>query len=112
MKPEVKSAKAISTQTLRAIWKKVSAKPMPKIYAYLLNDKEFLKTVRLIRKNENITDTRVTEYGVDFNNTLIEASTFEFKGNMIVFVKESASLEAALKHELEHISVWKHEDLH
>jgi hypothetical protein len=110
MEPNVKSAKVISTQTLKCVWDKVSDKPMPELYAYLLTEKEFRKTLNLIQKNKSINDTRSKEYGIDFKNKLIEALTFEFEGHMVVFVKESAPLEETLKHELKHVASWKHED--
>jgi len=112
MKPEIKSAKVISNKVLCSAWKKVSDKPLPEIYAYSLTDKAFISTVKLLQKNKAVTDTRVQEYGVDFENKLIEACTFEFEGHMIILIKESVPLDDALEHELEHVAKWKHEDSH
>jgi len=112
MIPEVKSAKVIPNRVLKRVWKTVSNKPLPEIYAYSLTDEAFLSTVKLLQKKKGVTDTRLEEYGVDFDNRLIDACTFEFEGHMIVFVKESVPLVDVLEHELRHVAKWKHEDTH
>ena len=112
MIPDTKSAKVIPNKVLKTVWKKVSKKPFPEINAYSLTDKAFLLAVKLLQKKNGVTDTRVEEYGVDFDNRLIDACTFEFEGHMIVFVKESAPLQDTLEHELRHVAKWKHEDTH
>ena len=112
MIPEIKLVKVIPKKALKTVWKKVSDKPLPDVSAFRLKDEKFLETVNLIRKNKGVTDTRVKEYGRDFDDRFIEACTFEFEGHLIIFVKESASLVESLEHELEHVATWKHEDLH
>ena len=101
--PEINSAKSISTKRLRNVWKRISDKPLPDVYAFVLEDNEFLSTLNLLRKQAGIVDTRVREYGVDFPNKFVEACTFKFKGHWVVLVKQSVSLNDALEHELRHI---------
>jgi hypothetical protein len=103
MIPQLKSFHSVSTSRLRSVWKKISDKPLPDVYAFVLEDKEFLSTLDLLRKQENILDTRVREYGLDFPNEYIEACTFKFKESWIILVKKSVSLHDALEHELSHI---------
>ena len=79
--PEIQSAKNISKKLLRSVWKKISDKPFPDVYAFTLEDSEFLSTLDLLQKQKRVIDTRVKEYGVDFDNKFIEACTFEFKGH-------------------------------
>jgi hypothetical protein len=112
MIPDVKDVKIIPRRNLKAVWNKISDKPLPDILAYVLPDDKFLETVNLINQNKKVTDTRIKEYGLDFDNKYIEACTFEFEGQMIVFVKKSANLGESLYHELKHVSTWKHEDKH
>ena len=112
MKPELKGAKVISDRVLKSVWKKVSGKPLPDVLAYSLRDKEFLSTVKLLQSNKGVIDTRVKEYGVDFDNRLIEACTFEFEGHLIILVKQSVPLADTLEHELKHVAKLKHMDVH
>ena len=112
MKLDIKSATVIPNRILKPIWNKVSDKPFPEIYAYSLKDKAFAAALELLQKNKSVKDTRVKEYGIGFDNKLIEACTFEFEGHMVVFVKESVPLIEALEHELAHVAKWKHEDKH
>ena len=60
--------------------------------------------LKLLRKNPSVIDTRVKEYGVDFNDKYIEACTFVFEETFIILIKQSADLVESLKHELTHIS--------
>jgi hypothetical protein len=101
--PEINSAKSIPTRRLKNVWKRISDKPLPDVYAFILEDKEFLSTLNLLRKQSGVEDTIVKEYGVDFPNKFIEACTFEFRGHWIVLVKQSVSLNDSLEHELRHI---------
>ncbi len=101
--PQINSAKSVSTKRLRSVWKSISDKPFPDVYAFVLEDNEFLSTLNLLRKQAGVVDTRVKEYGVDFPNKFIEACTFEFRGHWIVLVKQSVSLNDSLEHELRHI---------
>jgi uncharacterized protein YjaZ len=112
MNPEIKSVKPVSNQILRSVWKRISDKPLPDVLVYTLTDKTFITNLELLQKNGSVIDTRVKEYGVDFNNKLIEACTFEFEGHLIVFVRESVPLVNALEHELKHVAEWKHLDVH
>jgi len=106
MIPEIHSAKSVSTKTLRSVWKKISDKPFPDVYAFTLDDDEFLSDLKLLQNKTGVIDTRVKEYGVDFSNELIEACTFEFNGHMIIFVRDTVPLVDALEHELRHVETW------
>ena len=108
--PETASAKSISKKLLRSIWKKISNKPLPDVYAYTLEENEFLSTLELLQKQNQVIDTRVKEYGVKVDNKFIEACTFKFKGHFVIFVKQAAPLVDALEHELKNISTWKFKD--
>jgi hypothetical protein len=112
MIPKIDNVKVVSKRKLISVWKKVTDGPLPDVTAYILKDEEFLKAVNLINKNKGVRDTRIKEYGVDFDNKIIEACTFEFEGHLIIFIKESGSLQEALEHELRHVSNWKHLDKH
>jgi hypothetical protein len=112
MNPEIKSVRTVSNKVLRSVWKSISDKPLPDVSAYTLTDKVFISNLKLLQKNRDVIDTRVKEYGMDFNNEFIEACTFEFEGHLIVFVRESVPLVAALEHELKHVAKWKHLDMH
>ena len=106
MIPTIHSAKSVSTKTLRSVWKKISDKPFPDVFAFTLDDDEFLSDLRLLQKTAGVIDTKVEEYGVDFSNKYIEACTFEFEGHMIIFVREKVPLIDALEHELKHVESW------
>jgi len=58
----------------------------------------------LLKKNPFVIDTRVEEYGLDFDNKFIEACTFVFQEKYIILVKQSADLVDSLEHELQHIN--------
>jgi hypothetical protein len=55
---------------------KISEKPLPEVYAYTLNNKDFDYLLNLVQKMRGVKDTRVREYGVDFDNRFIEACSF------------------------------------
>lgn len=112
MNPEIKSVKTVSNKTLKSVWKKISDSPLPDVLAYTMTDKAFRSNLKLLQKSDGVIDTRVKEYGVDFNNKFIEACTFEFEGHLVIFVKESVPLVDALEHELRHVAKWKHLDVH
>lgn len=101
------SADPISQKALLNVWRSISDKPLPKIAAFRFPDKQFYQVLEILQSNEGVTDTRVQEYGVNFDNSLIEACTFEFEGQMIILVKESSDLTESLEHELRHIKEWK-----
>jgi hypothetical protein len=112
MIPQIAGVVVIPKRKLISAWKKVADKPLPDVTAYILKDEAFLKTVNLISKNKGVRDTRVKEYGIDFDNEIVEAYSFEFEGHLIIFIKESAPLRESLEHELDHIANWKHLDKH
>lgn len=104
--PEIPSVKPVPTKRLRSVWKRISDKPFPDVYAFRLEEKEFLSNLELLQKNKRIIDTRVSEYGLKVPNQFIEACTFEFKGHLIIFVKQTVPLVKALEHELRHVASW------
>jgi hypothetical protein len=101
--PGVPSAKSVSNKRLTNIWKKISDNPLPEMHAFTLNDRDFFFLLDKIQKTPGVKDTRVKEYGVDFDNRFIEAFSFKAKGHFLILIKQSASLGASLEHELRHI---------
>ncbi len=81
----------------------MSDKPFPEVSAFTLDDRDFLFLLDLLHKNPGVEDSRVREYGVDFDDVFIEAYSFQFEGYFVVYVKQSASLTVCLEHELKHI---------
>jgi hypothetical protein len=108
--PESLSAKNVSNKLLRSVWEQISDKPFPDVYAYTLEESEFLSNLDLLQKQKKVIDTRVNEYGVKIDNKFIEACTFKFKGHFIIFVKQTVPLVNALKHELTHVASWNFKD--
>lgn len=104
--PETLSAKSVSKKLLRSVWETISDKPFPDVYAYTLEDNEFLSNLNLLQKQKSVIDTRVNEYGAKIDNKFIEACTFKFKGHFVIFVKQTVPLVDALNHELTHIASW------
>jgi hypothetical protein len=104
--PETQSAKSVSNKILRSVWGKISDKPFPDVYAFTLEENEFLSTLGLLQKQNKVIDTRVKEYGIKVDNKFIEAYTFRFKGHFVIFVKQTVPLVNALEHELEHVASW------
>jgi hypothetical protein len=109
MNIDFKSAKAISDKAVLKVWRKISDKPLPDVYAYTLEDEFFFPLLKLVQSNKGVIDTRIKEYGVEVDNLFIEAFTFEFKGHKIIFVKKSSDLASSLEHELRHVENWKKE---
>jgi hypothetical protein len=101
--PELPSAKAVSPKTVRSIWKKISEKPLPDVYAFTVDEKDFFFLLEIVQKNPSMKDTRIKEYGVDFDNQFIEAFSFKVEGHFLIIIKKTVSLNASLKHELRHI---------
>ncbi len=105
--PELTSARTVSTKLLKSVWKETTNKPFPTMYAYTFDEKDFVHMLKLLQRNPSVVDTRVKEYGVDFNDKYIEACTFVFEEAFIILVKQSADLIESLNHELKHISQGK-----
>ena len=108
--PETASAKSISKKLLRSVWKKISHKPLPDVYVYTLEENEFLSTLELLQKQNQVIDTRVKESGVKVDNKFIEACTFKFKDHFVIFFKQTVPLVDALEHEFQHIKTWNFKD--
>jgi hypothetical protein len=106
---DFKSAKVIPDRTVFRVWRKISDKPLPDVYAYSLEDEFFFSFLKLVQSNKGVVDTRIKEYGVEVDNLFIEAFTFEFKGHKVIFVKKSSDLASSLEHELRHVENWKRE---
>ena len=104
--PETQSAKSISQKCLRRVWERISDKSFPDVYAFTLEDNEFLSILDLLQKQNRVIDTRVKEYGVKIDNKFIEACTFKFKGHFVIFIKQTVPLVDALEHELRHVASW------
>jgi hypothetical protein len=107
MNIDVKSAKTITDRTILKVWRKISDKSMPDVYAYTLEDDFFFSFLKQVQSNKGVIDTRIKEYGVKVDDLFIEAFTFEFKGHKVIFVKKSADLASSLAHELRHVVNWK-----
>jgi hypothetical protein len=101
--PELPSAKCISTKCLRNAWKKLSDKHLPDLIAITLNDDDFLHFIDIMHRNPGVKDTRVKEYGINFDDTYIEACSFKVNKLFFIVVKQSAPLTDSVEHELRHI---------
>ena len=101
--PEFPSIKSVPEKMLTSIWKTISNKPLPEVYAYTLDSKDFDNLLDIVQKNPGVVDSRVREYGVDFDDSFIEAFSFKVEDCFVVFVKQSAPLRSCLVHELKHI---------
>jgi hypothetical protein len=102
--PELPSAKPVSTRTVRSVWKKISEKPFPDVYAFTVNDHDFFFLLERVQKNPGVKDTRVKEYGLFFDDKFIEAFSFKVKGHSLILIKQSAPFASSLEHELRHLS--------
>jgi len=102
--PELPSAKPVSIRTVRSVWKKISEKPLPDVYAFTVNDNDFFFLLERVQKNPSVKDTRIKEYGLDFDNKFIEAFSFKAKGHFLILIKQSAPFASSLEHELRHLS--------
>ena len=98
------SAKAVSTKLLRSVWNKISDKPFPDVYAFIFDDNDFFLLLNRLQESPSVTDTRVKEYGVNFDNKYIEACSFKVKSYFVILVKQSAPLSSPLEYELKHIA--------
>jgi hypothetical protein len=106
--PGVPSAKSVSNKRLTSIWKNISDKPLPEMHAFTLDDKDFFFLLDMIQKTPSVQDTRIKEYGIDFDNKYVEACSFKIKDHFVILVKQSAPLAASLEHELKHILTADH----
>jgi hypothetical protein len=102
--PELPSAEAVSSRIVRRVWKKISDKSFPEVYAFIVDDNDFFFLLERVQENPSVGDTRVKEYGVDFDNKYIEAFSFKVKGYFLIVIRKSVPLEASLEHELKHFS--------
>jgi hypothetical protein len=92
--PELPSIKCVSERILWDLWKKISDKPLPEVYAYTLNNKDFDYLLNLLQKNPGVKDTRVRAYVIDFDNRFIEACSFKMNEDyFVVLIKQSAPLQ-------------------
>lgn len=101
--PELPSIKSISEKELANIWKTISDKPLPEAHAFTLDEKDFDYMLNVVQKNPGVKDSRVREYGVDFDNSLIEAFSFKANDYFVILIKQSVPLKDSLEHELKHI---------
>jgi hypothetical protein len=106
--PGVPSAKSVSNKRLTSIWKNISDKPLPEMHAFTLDDKDFFFLLDMIQKTPSVQDTRIKEYGIDFDNKYVEAYSFKVKNYFVILVKQTAPLVASLEHELKHILTADH----
>jgi len=102
--PELPSAKAVSPKIVKNVWKKISDKPFPDVYAFIVDDKDFFFLLERVQKNPGVKDTRVKEYGLFFANKFIEAFSFKVEGHSLILIKQSAPFASSLEHELTHLS--------
>ena len=103
--PGLPSAKPVSTRTVKSVWKKISEKPFPDVYAFTVNDNDFFFLLERVQKNPGVKDTRVKEYGLFFDNKFIEAFSFKVEGHFLILIKQSAPFASSLEHELRHLSL-------
>ena len=59
--------------------------------------------LNVVQKNPGVKDSRVREYGLDFDNSLIKAFSFKANDYFVILVKQSAPLRESIEHELKHI---------
>ena len=102
--PQLPSTNPVSDRVLSSVWKKISNEPFPDVYAFTFDDRDFVRMSNLLQTTPGIMDARVEKVGVGFDNKYVEACTFEFKGQMIILVKQSADLTDCLERELRLIS--------
>ena len=88
---------------LANIWKSISDKPLPEAHAFTLNNKDFEYMLNIVQKNPGVKDSRVREYGINFDNSFIEAFSFKVNELFVIFIKQSAPLQNSLENELRHI---------
>ena len=101
--PDLPSAKIISPKCLRRVWDKLSDRPLPDLVALTLNDADFFYFLGIVQKNPGVDDTRFREYGVNFDNKCVDAFSFKAGNIFLIVVRQSASLDNCIDHELRHI---------
>ena len=95
--------KEVSNTQLTNVWKKISDKPLPDVGAFTLSDKDFFFLLNQVQKNQWVKDTRVKEYGLEFDNKYIEAFSFKARKRFFILIRQSVPLAASIEHELRHI---------
>jgi hypothetical protein len=100
--PQLPSTDPVSDKILINVWKKISDKPIPEVYAFTFDDRDFLRMVNLLQTTPGMISTR-REYGLSFDNKNVEARTFQFKDTFIILVKQDAPLSECLDNELRQI---------
>jgi hypothetical protein len=100
--PQLPSTDPVSDRILISVWKKISDKPIPEVYAFTFDDRDFLRMVNLLQTTPGMISTR-GEYGLGFDNKNVEARTFQFKDTFIILIKQDAPLSDCLEHELRQI---------
>ena len=102
--PEVPSAKSIPLKILRTVWKTISDKPLPEVYVFTLDYNDFYFLLERLHKTPGVKDSRIVEYGIDFDDKFIEACSFKVEDYFVILIKRSAPLRDCLQHELAHVS--------
>ena len=59
--------------------------------------------LNMVQKNPGVKDSRVKVYGINFDNSFIEAFSFKINDLFVIFVRQSVPLQNSLEHELQHI---------
>ena len=101
--PQLPSTNQVSEEILNTVWKKISDKPTPEVYAFTFNDRDFLRMSNLLQTTPGMTNLGIEEHKECFDNKDVKACTFQFKEKIIILVKQDAHLTDSLEHELRHI---------
>jgi hypothetical protein len=103
--PQLPSTNQVSEKILNTVWKKISDKPLPEVYAFTFNDRDFLRMSNLLQTTPGMTNLRIEEYRAGFDNNTVKAYTFKFKEKIIILIKQDAHLTDCLEHELRHVKM-------
>jgi hypothetical protein len=49
--PELSSAEAVSSRIVRRAWKKISERPFPEVYAFVVDDNDFFFLLERVQEN-------------------------------------------------------------
>jgi hypothetical protein len=79
-------------------------KAFPEVYAFGVYDDDYFFLLERVQENLGVKDTRVKEYGVNFDNKFIEAFFFKVRAYFVIVIRKSVPLEVSLEHELKHFS--------